>query len=520
MNFFSDYLLSSSLNVELLSDVEYNSFAKGTDSILINILSEDEFYRNSSLYLFARKIFGEFKLKTLYPYDSNGKEFFFVVPKNEPKKLSHEKPGRAHIASYIGSILSLQITSYLIQKQNAYAFLVSLSDDIKNLILDNNSEFIVGLLQKSISNKIKKITEKNEQQKKIILSEKIFSQDCFNRAIALSDAMTYTRTFINMPPNLLNPETFEVILRLLVKNECEKAKDPNHIQLENWDYAKLEKEGCGLICAVGKGSAVKPRLIKLTYSPKKLAQNIPHIALVGKGITFDSGGYDIKPSSNMRNMKKDMGGAAAALGIFVACARMNLPMHLTCWLPLAENMISCEAMRPGDIYKARNGLQVEIDNTDAEGRLVLADAIALACEEKPNWLIDLATLTGAARVSLGTAVDSLFGNHSETTDMLQAAAIETGDWVWSMPLPDDYGSYFDSSVADFMNGSVSSYAGSITAALFLKKFVTIDKWNHIDTFMWSDRPISLWSESGPTGKCVRLVTKAIENYISKSQKLS
>ncbi|KAB8030001.1 M17 family metallopeptidase [Fluviispira multicolorata] len=520
MNFFSGWLLTSALKVDLFSESEFNACAKESSGILINVLSEAEFYSDSALYMFARKLFGEFKLKTLYPYSSNGKEFFFVVPTDEPKKLSHEKPGKAHIASYIGSILSNQLNSFTNQIENQSVFLVSLSQDIKELIIGEHSEFIIGLIQKSISNKIKKTFTQSLSQKRIVLSESLFSFEEYKRALAISDAMSYTRTFVNMPPNSLTPETYEVILRFLVKSECEKAGLPNHIQIDIWDFAKLENEGCGLICAVGKGSAIKPRLVKLTYSPKKTAQKIPHVALVGKGITFDSGGYDIKPSSSMRNMKKDMGGSAAALGIFFACARMNLAMHLTCWLPLAENMVSSQAMRPGDIYKARNGFQVEIENTDAEGRLVLADAVSLACEENPDWLIDLATLTGAARVSLGSMVDSLFGNHPETNELLHSAGLETGDWVWPMPLPQEYESYFDSSVADFMNSSTSGYAGSITAALFIRKFVTVARWNHIDTFMWCDRPNGLWSESGPTGKCVRLVTKAIENFISKSQKLS
>jgi leucyl aminopeptidase len=215
-------------------------------------------------------------------------------------------------------------------------------------------------------------------------------------------------------------------------------------------------------------------------------------------------------------MKKDMGGSAAAVGIFLACAMLNLPLKVSCYLAIAENMISGEAMRPGDIYKSKNGLHVEIDNTDAEGRLVLADTLTLACEEKPDWLLDFATLTGAARVSLGPMVDSLFGNNKVTTDLLYETSVENGDWVWPMPLVSDYENYFDSSVADMMNSSTSGFAGSVTAALFLQKFISVDAWNHIDTFMWCDKPNYLWQEgSSPTGKCVRLVTRSIEKFLSK-----
>lgn len=178
-------------------------------------------------------------------------------------------------------------------------------------------------------------------------------------------------------------------------------------------------------------------------------------------------------------------------------------------------------MRPGDIYKARNGFNVEIDNTDAEGRLVLADTISLACEEFPDWLIDFATLTGAARVSLGTMVDSLFGNDKATTQLLYHSGIETGDWVWNIPMPLDYEAYFDSNASDFMNSSPAPFAGAVTAALFLQKFVSLSKWNHVDTYMWCDKPTGLWAEgNGATGKCVRLVTRAINAFISKREEVT
>lgn len=525
MNFFSDWFLSPSLIVEIQSqnDFSLELLNKKFEKISVLVISESYLASNLHQFQFSSSFVGVFNPKNIYPLNETGKNFFLVIPQNEPKKLNFENPGKAHIASHVGSIVS----SSLVQLGNKFAFpihfFIDLSSDIKELIGGEQSEFIVGLLQKSISNRVFKNSCETEKQKLkfvVNLNEEFFSRDNLQRAYAISDSMSYTRSFINMPPNILNPETYEIYMRHLVKNECEKNFHLNQIQMEIMDYNKLLQENCGLICAVGQGSQIKPRIIKLVYSSKRNIDKMIHVSLIGKGITFDTGGYDIKPSSGMRIMKKDMGGSAAALGIFFACLRLNLPLKLTCWLPLAENMISGAAMRPGDVYKSRNGLQIEIDNTDAEGRLILADAISLACEESPDWVIDLATLTGAARVSLGTMVDSLYGNSMETSQILYDAGIESGDWVWNMPLPTDYENYLESNISDLVNSGSSGFAGSITAALFLQKFISVKYWNHIDTYMWCDRSYGLWSESGcATGKCVRLVTRAIEKFISSKLKL-
>ncbi|APJ04177.1 M17 family metallopeptidase [Silvanigrella aquatica] len=515
MNLLSGWLLSPQFSIEIQAEDDFSKqIEEQPGGISLLILSENDYNSNSAKFEFPISFMGTVKTKILYPLNNTGKNFFYIIPKDEPKKLAYEEPGKAHIISHMGALLSAPLLQLANKFENEVKFFVTFSEDLKTKIKFENHEFILGLLQKSISNKV----TKNLQQKKsvVVLDQSLFSNECLIKAQALSDAMCYTRSFINMPPNILNPETYEMHLRSLIKFECEKAHEPNHIQIEVFDDQELIKQNCGLIIAVGKGSEVKPRLIKLTYTTHQSLNKMPHVSLIGKGITFDSGGYDIKPSSGMRIMKKDMGGSAAALGIFLACARLKLPMKLTCWLPLAENMISGQAMRPGDVYRARNGLQIEIDNTDAEGRLVLADALNLACEENPDWIIDLATLTGAARVALGTMIDCLYGNDKETTQLLFKTGLETGDWVWKVPLPADYESYLDSNVSDMANSGTSGFAGSITAALFLQKFVTIPQWNHIDTYMWCDKPTGLWSEgSGATGKCVRLVTRSIETFISR-----
>jgi leucyl aminopeptidase len=526
MNLFSQWFLFPNLELGYCHLKQFQKGQKKNLEIFVLSSKEVDFYQTE--YHYAVTLFGELRPKVLYPLNKEASAYVFIFPKDEPQKLSsHIAPGKAHIASHFGALLGPSLVALGVQHKTQFSFLIRFSEGLKIQLQDQQHEFIVGLLQKTITNKIfkKNFSHQDhflEKKSILFLEEPFFFEANYLRAMAICDAMCYTRTFINMPANILNPETYEFYLRALVKQESAKAKTPNYIQIEIMDYEKLKEQSCGLICAVGQGSHIKPKIIKLTYSPfKKVPKKTLHVALVGKGITFDSGGYDLKPSSGMRLMKKDMGGSAAALGIFFACARLGLPVRLSCWIVLAENMVSGGAMRPGDVYRARNGFYVEIENTDAEGRLVLADTLSLVCEEKPDWVIDLATLTGAARVSLGPLVDSLFGNNPETLDLLYQSGVETGDWVWNFPLLQDYACYFDSNVSDFMNSGSSGFAGSVTAALFLQKFVTLNNWSHIDTYMWCDRPASLWAEgSGPTAKCVRLVTKAIETFISKKTELT
>lgn len=429
----------------------------------------------------------------------------FHQQKTTLNALSYETPGQAHHASALGALLSNHLQQLIKEHPKKTTFVVSLNPETLSTASCNQCEFFLGLLQRSVKNRMS--CQTRQKNTLVLFDSTSFQDQQLKQALHMSAAMCTTRSLINMPANILNPVTYTQFIRQLIKDDPFKS----NVKMSVLSFEQLQKEGCGLICAVGQGSQTKPCLVKLTYTPKKQSKNQKHIALVGKGITFDSGGYDLKPAGAMRIMKKDMGGSAAALGIFLACSRLELPFKITCYLALAENMVSSSAMRPGDVYKARNGLHVEIDNTDAEGRLVLADALCLACEEQPDWLIDLATLTGAARVATGSMIDCLFGNDAKTTEHLYQTGVETGDWVWKMPLPNDYNPYFDSQIADMMNSSTSSFAGSITAALFLKKFVTVKKWNHIDTYMWCDKSNGLWQEAnGPTAKCVRLVTNAIK----------
>ncbi|MBI1188995.1 MAG: leucyl aminopeptidase family protein [Alphaproteobacteria bacterium] len=245
----------------------------------------------------------------------------------------------------------------------------------------------------------------------------------------------------------------------------------------------LITENYPLIHAVGRAAAEAPRLLHIGWGDP----DAPRLAIVGKGVTFDSGGLDIKSDAGMRLMKKDMGGAAHALALARLVMEANLPVRLDLYTPVVENAISGSAFRPGDVIKSRKGLTVEIDNTDAEGRLILADALTRACEDKPDLVLDYATLTGAARVALGADLPPMFANDDPLADDLLKASAETADPLWRMPLWKPYDGDMDSAVADLKNTGDAAMAGSIYGALFLQRFVAAPRWAHFDVYAWSQK---------------------------------
>lgn len=297
------------------------------------------------------------------------------------------------------------------------------------------------------------------------------------RILGLASGTYLGRDMINMPPNKMNPAGLEDTARALAKTYKAKISVISGTKLAS---------GFPAIDCVGRAAECPPRLIDMRWG-----KTGPKITLIGKGITFDSGGLDLKPSKAMEMMKKDMGGSAIVLGLANALMHANVPIRLRVLVPTAENAVSERSMRPLDIIDTRAGLKVEIGNTDAEGRLVLADAITYAREDEPDFMIDFATLTGAARVALGTELPALFTNDDNVARSIIDASNKAQDPLWQLPLFDDYDRYLDAGYAAMSSTGASGYGGAITAALFLRRFAGAESnWAHIDVMAWnlSGRP--------------------------------
>ncbi len=274
------------------------------------------------------------------------------------------------------------------------------------------------------------------------------------------------------------------------------------------DDKALEKGGFGGLIGVGQGSAHGPRLVELSYSPVRAKG---HVTLVGKGITFDTGGISLKPSNSMMTMKSDMSGAAAVVGVITAAAKLGLKVKITGLCALAENMPSGTATRVSDVLTHRGGTTSEVMNTDAEGRLVLADALAYGAESKPDVMIDIATLTGAQVVALGNKVSGLLGTNKELVQALLAAAQDAGEGLWELPLVADYREHLKSTVADLKNIGKAGEAGTIVAALYLKEFTDGLPWAHMDiagpSFGDGD---NFYNSPGATGAPVRTLIRYLQ----------
>ncbi|MBW0116848.1 leucyl aminopeptidase [Pseudonocardia abyssalis] len=303
-----------------------------------------------------------------------------------------------------------------------------------------------------------------------LLSADADAADALRVATAVATAVTTARDLVNTPPNALYPESFAARARELA--------EAAGVEVEVLDDVALVEGGFGGVSGVGQGSARKPRLVRLSWaggaSPRK------KVALVGKGITFDTGGISIKPAASMDQMTSDMSGAAAVIATTVLAARLGLPVAVTATVPMAENMPSDNAYRPGDVLTMYGGKTVEVLNTDAEGRLILADAIVRAAEDEPDYLIETSTLTGAQMVALGTRTAGVMGTE-ELRDRIAAHAQATGEGGWAMPLPEHLRADLDSRVADLANVSGTRWGGMLVAGVFLSEFVPDGvPWAHID----------------------------------------
>lgn len=323
----------------------------------------------------------------------------------------------------------------------------------------------------------------------------------------LGVGVNIARHLVNTPPNKLYPQSFALQAEKLFAHH-------QTVSTEIWDEERLRSEGMGLHLAVGGASQHRPCLLHMRYRPAGVHEQ--PIALIGKGVTFDSGGLDIKDPANMRLMKKDMGGAAAVLGTFYQLVNNKVPRNVDIFIPLAENAISGSSFRPSDIIKSKNGMTVEIHNTDAEGRLVLADAMAVAAQQsgadKPSAIIVAATLTGAIKVGLGADVAGFFTNDEELASLISRQSQAHGDLMWQMPLFEGYRPRLETNVADINHCAVGSYGGAVTAALFLAEFAKGYPFAHMDIYAWADGERGALREAGGSGQAVQCLSAVLEHY--------
>jgi leucyl aminopeptidase len=327
------------------------------------------------------------------------------------------------------------------------------------------------------------------------------AETALSQARAVVDAVVLARDLTNTPSLQKSPRWFAE----RISNAAARRRG---VAVKVLDEAQLRAGGFGGIVAVGAGSARPPRLLELSWRPRGATV---HVVLVGKGITFDSGGISIKSAEGMKLMRKDMSGAAAVTAALLAAADLDMRVRVTALAPLAENMISGSATRPGDVVRHYGGLTTEVQNTDAEGRVVLGDALSYAARRlKPDMVVDLATLTGASQVALGKRTAALFTHNDALAEALLAAGDEVGERMWRMPLPEEYVAHLASDVADLTNAPPPGQAGAVTAALYLREFTGAarDRWAHIDMSApsWSDAhdgPIV----KGATGWGVRMLLR-------------
>lgn len=324
-----------------------------------------------------------------------------------------------------------------------------------------------------------------------------------DRASAVVDAVELARDLANEPGGSLTPEAFA--------RRATEVGAAGGLKVTVWDERKIAREKLGGLMAVNQGSTHPARLVRLQYTPARRSDT--RVALVGKGITFDSGGLSLKTGAGMMTMKVDMSGGAAVLAAMSVLGTLGVGVNVDGWIPLTDNMTGGNAQRPGDVFRARNGKTVEVLNTDAEGRLVLADALSLAAETKPDAIIDIATLTGAASVALGGSYAAVLATDDALADALLAASGRTGEPLWRLPLPEEYRSQLDSPVADLKNIGSGAYGGALVAGLFLKEFAGDGAWAHIDVgmaaFTETDKGIT---PKGATGYGVRLLVDTLANW--------
>jgi len=360
--------------------------------------------------------------------------------------------------------------------------------------------FVEGVVLGSFGFQLRSTGPKRRPVRRVVLSGVVPDDpQVLDRALALAGAGWRSRTLSTVPSNIKNPPWLAA--------QAEQVAESAGLAVRVWDERKLERDGFGGILAVGRASAEPPRFVRLDYRPARGARKAPHVVLVGKGITFDSGGLSIKPGAAMVNMKRDMTGAAVVLAVMGALRDLGCPIRVTGLLCVAENVIDGDALRPGDVIRHYGGRSTEVNNTDAEGRLVLADGLAYAVDQlEPDVLVDVATLTGAVKIALGLHIGGLFCTDDSVAAKVLAAGAAAGEPLWRMPLSAEYEDGLASKVADAINAP--SRAPAISAALFLQHFTGGVPWVHLDIASVGDAPEDdhEWT-AGPTGFGPRLLLR-------------
>ena len=324
-----------------------------------------------------------------------------------------------------------------------------------------------------------------------------------DRASAVADAVALARDLTNEPGGSLTPERFAAVAK--------ERGTAAGLKVAVWDEKRIARERLGGVVAVNQGSGNPARFVRLTYGPQ--GRSRARVALVGKGITFDSGGLSLKTAAGMATMKVDMAGGAAVLAAMTALAAVGASVTVEGYIPLTDNMTGGDAQRPGDVFTARNGKTVEVLNTDAEGRLVLADALSLAAEAEPDAIIDIATLTGSASVALGVGYAALMASDDDLAQRLVTSSDRTGEKIWRLPLPAEYRPQLDSTVADLKNIGSGNYGGALVAGLFLGEFTDDVPWAHLDLGMAAMSDVDAGvNVKGATGFGTRLLIDVLASW--------
>jgi len=383
----------------------------------------------------------------------------------------------------------------------------SLKKVVVDFSIHNDQSYLLELLALtctvtpfSIQN-FKSKSKKKLYQPEIYLAEKMRSEfsNAFLKGLAIGDVVNYTRELVDLPPNVLTPKSFVQRTRKAL---------PKNIRLKVFGKKQLQKERFGLMLAVSQSSPLEPQLLHLSYRPR--GRDLKRICLIGKGVTYDTGGLSLKPRESMTGMKGDMAGAASCVGAIILAARLNLKVEIDVIWPLVENAIGGNSFRVDDIFTSRSGLTVEIKNTDAEGRLILADALNYSLQFKADYTVDIATLTGAALIATGKEIAPLMGNSRTLVSDLLKSADRTGELLWELPLHEGYRESLKSPIADLKNSHTRD-AGTIWAGLFLQEFAPKNSWAHIDFAgpHHSDKG-SNYLRPGATGFGVRLFLDWLE----------